>query len=81
MGSSTGANFRVAELISTGGSGGKAEDQAENRSRLHGIERQRMAFDNRRKVVVERPVFPGSLFVCFAPEQRQLVLPAQEPCA
>ncbi len=42
-------------------SDGKAEHQAENCSPLHGIERQRMAYDNRRKVVVERPVFPDYL--------------------
>jgi len=31
---------------------------------------------NRRRVVVERPVFPGYLFVRFAPEQRRKVLMA-----
>jgi hypothetical protein len=31
---------------------------------------------NRQRVVVERPVFPGYVFVCFAPEQRKLALRA-----
>jgi transcription antitermination factor NusG len=31
---------------------------------------------NRRKVVVERPIYPGYLFVRFAPEQRRKVLMA-----
>jgi transcription antitermination factor NusG len=33
-------------------------------------------WSNRCKVVVERPVFPGYVFVCFTPEQRKLVLRA-----
>jgi hypothetical protein len=37
---------------------------------------ERSVWANRCRVVVERPVFPGYLFVCFAPEQRKLALRA-----
>lgn len=33
-------------------------------------------WSNRCKVVVERPFFPGYVFVCFTPEQRQFVFRA-----
>ena len=37
---------------------------------------EQSVWSNRQRVVVERPVFPGYVFVCFAPEQRRLVLRA-----
>lgn len=33
-------------------------------------------WSNRCKVVIERPFFPGYVFVCFTPEQRQFVFRA-----
>ncbi len=48
----------------------------------HGIDHylplysEQSEWSNRRRVAVERPVFPGYLFVRFAPEQRREVLMA-----
>ena len=48
----------------------------------HGVDhylplyREQSVWANRQRVVVERPVFPGYLFVRFAPEQQRKVLMA-----
>jgi|GEM_PF-5139844 hypothetical protein len=48
----------------------------------HGIDHylplyaEQSVWSNRCRVVVERPVFPGYVFICFAPEQRKLALRA-----